>query len=70
MTVEIRNASGRDLLLDPANTTPPMSWVGAPPEWGSTLYENASVTIGGAVDTPQPGSAWFSAIAAASRFRR
>jgi hypothetical protein len=55
ITVEISNASGQDLLLDPANTTPPMSWIGDPPEWGSTLGENQSVTIGALVDMPQTG---------------
>jgi hypothetical protein len=55
ITVEIFNASGQDLVLTPANTTPPMSWIGDPPEWGSTLYENTSVTIGAVVDTPEPG---------------
>eukprot|EP01030_Chromulinospumella_sphaerica_P028732 gene28732-29099_t len=59
VTVEISNASGQDLLLDPANTTPPMSWIGDPPEWGSTLQENASVTIGAVVDTPQTGVTLF-----------
>lgn len=55
VTAEIYNASGQDLLLDPANTTPPMSWIGNPPEWGSTLSENQSITIGAVVDTPEPG---------------
>jgi hypothetical protein len=55
ITVEIQNASGQDLVLDPANTTPPMSWIGDPPEWGSTLHDGQSVTIGAVVDTPEPG---------------
>lgn len=55
ITVEIFNASGQDLVLTPANTTPPMSWIGDPPEWGSTLYENTGVTIGALVDTPETG---------------
>ncbi len=59
ITVEISNASGQDLLLDPANTIPPMSWIGDPPEWGSTLQENASVTIGAQVETPQTGVTLF-----------
>lgn len=59
VTVEISNASGQDLLLDPANTTPPMSWIGDPPEWGFTLPENGSMTIGAAVDTPEPGVTLF-----------
>jgi hypothetical protein len=59
VTVEISNASGQDLLLDPANTTPPMSWIGAPPDWGATLQENASVTVGAVVDMPQTGVTLF-----------
>jgi hypothetical protein len=55
VTVEIDNAGGQDLVLDPANTTPPICWVGAPPEWGSTLPVRGTVTIGAAVYMPQEG---------------
>lgn len=55
VTVQIVNASGQDLLLDPANTTPPMAWIGDPPQWGSTLSENQAISLGAVVYTPDAG---------------
>jgi hypothetical protein len=55
ITVEVTNNAGRNLILDPAETVPPVSWVGPPPAWGATLAPGASQTFQAAVPTPPDG---------------
>ncbi|MDB5470289.1 MAG: hypothetical protein JWR84_1849 [Caulobacter sp.] len=67
ITVEVTNNAGQDLLLDPAMTNPPLSWLGSPPEWGSTLQQGRSMSFGAVVDTPTAGVEMYLGFAADGR---